>query len=72
MNNVEKLQQFNRTALGSVRQRLGGSDANDESFDDDINNMSADEIAEAYTGWHLGDPTWWSDLKHVYDTINLN
>jgi hypothetical protein len=65
--NVQKL---NSRTLGAVRQRLGADDENDTSKDDGINRMTADEITRAWSGWHLGDESWWGMMKAVYDEVN--
>ena len=67
MNNVEKLEQIR--ILGEVRQRLGADDKNDEKYDDDINEMSNHNLIRAYTGWNLGDGSWWDSLKGMFDDL---
>ena len=67
MNNVQKLKQIG--ILGSVRQRLGADDKNDEKYDDDINEMSNHNLIRAYTGWRLGDGSWWDSLKGMFDDL---
>lgn len=68
MTNVEKLK---NTALGSIRQRLGADSTNDDSYDGKINEMTPDELLEAWCGWHLGDPSWWTEMKAIYDKVNM-
>jgi hypothetical protein len=67
MKNVEKLTQLG--IIGDVRQRLGGSDKNDTSRDDIINKMDNSELVEQWTGWHLGDGSWWNTMKAYYDGL---
>lgn len=65
--NVQKL---NSRTLGAVRQRLGAEDETDPSKDDKINRMTADEITRAWSGWHLGDESWWGEMKAIFDQVN--
>lgn len=68
MTNVEKLRAIRQ--LGNIRMRLGAKDADDESRDVRINHMSADDIAAAWCGWHIGDEAWWRGAKNIHDLIN--
>lgn len=55
----EKLQVIDSLGiLGSVRQRLGAEDENDESHDGQIVEMSASQIIAKHCGWELGDESW--------------
>lgn len=69
MTNVEKLLDNHQSVLGAVRKRLGGNDENDDSFDSEINEMTSSEIVEAWTGWHLGDGSWWTEMKFIFDNL---
>ena len=70
MTNVEKLKALRM--LGSVRKRLGANNEIDESFDDEINEMSSSELVEQWCGWHLGDGSWWIDMKRMFDELENN
>lgn len=67
MTNVEKLTQLG--ILGDVRQRFGADDENDKSKDTIINKQDNDSLIEAWTGWHLGDGSWWTTMKSYYDGL---
>ena len=73
MNNVDKLKSlgaFGVVALQSVRQRLGVDLPQDTSKDEEINEMSPDQILKEYCAWKLGDPTWWTDFMAIYETLS--
>ncbi len=67
MKNTEKLK--NLGILGSVRQRLGAKDENDNSKDVEINCMENSSLVEAWCGWHLGDGSIWTKMKNFYDIL---
>ena len=67
MTNVEKLTQLG--IIGDVRQRLGADDENDTSSDTRINQMDNSQLIEQWTGWHLGDGSWWRTMKAYYDGL---
>jgi hypothetical protein len=67
MTNIEKLEIIGE--LGSVRQRLGAKDENDERKDALINTLSNHELVNKICGWELGDGSWWDDLKHSFDEL---
>lgn len=67
MDNIEKLLKLK--ILASVRLRLGADGPNDESQDSRINKMNNHQLVKHYTGWHLGDDSWWDDLKGKFDKL---
>lgn len=67
MTNVEKLTQLG--IIGAVRQRLGADDENDEKMDNRINGMNNNQLIKHWTGWHLGDGEWWTQMKAYYDGL---
>lgn len=67
MTNVEILKESRQ--LGDVRGRLGATDEFDDSFDEDINELSPIEIVEAYAGWQLGDSGWARIFIELYDKL---
>ena len=67
MTNVEKLDELG--ILGDIRQRMGANDIFDNLYDNDINEMTHDDILKAWSGWRLGDPSWWSTMKSYFDRL---
>lgn len=67
MTNVETLKESGQ--LGAVRQRLGAKNESEDSFDEEINELSSIEIVEAYAGWHLGDGGWATALITLYGKL---
>jgi len=68
MTNVEKLSRLG--ILQQIRQRLGAHDgAGDTLYDNDINEMSNTELISTWSGWILGDESWWDDMKHNFDEL---
>ena len=67
MTNIEKLNELG--ILGVVRQRQGAKDQNDDIYDDYINKMDNSELIEQWCGWHLGDGSWWTDMKYKFDKL---
>ena len=67
MENIEKLRRLG--ILGKVRQRQGANAANDDTFDEDINEMDNSKLIEEYCGWVLGDASWWLDMKYFFDKL---
>jgi hypothetical protein len=65
--NVEKLRSLG--ILAAVRQRLGAKDKDDDIMDEEINTLSNTKLIELYCGWHLGDGTWWNDMKYYFDKL---
>jgi len=65
MENIEKLRRLG--ILGKVRQ--GANDANDDTFDEDINEMDNSKLIEEYCGCVLGDGSWWLDMKYFFDKL---
>jgi len=55
--------------LGEIRQRLGATNENDTSFDNDINKMTPDKLMYEWAGWKLGYGDWWTDMKKKYDRL---
>jgi hypothetical protein len=69
MTNIEKLTQIG--IIGDVRQRYGADDENDTSRDKIINEQDNDTLIAAWCGWHIGDGSWWTTMKHYYDALEL-
>lgn len=67
MTQVEKLNHIG--ILGSVRQRLGGENQDDETYDAKINKMSNSQCIAALSGWELGDEAWWKEYKSKFDML---
>ncbi len=67
MTNVEKLK--NLGILGAVRQRLGANGQSDDVYDEDINQMDNSKLIEQWCAWHLGDGSWWTDMKYKFDKL---
>ena len=67
MTNIEKLKALG--ILGAVRQRQGADDQNDDTYDEDINEMDNSRLIEKWCGWHLGDGSWWTDMKYKFDKL---
>ena len=65
--NVEKLKAAKM--LAEVRQRMGAESPEDDSYDEDINKLTHSQCVAKYAGWYLGDDTWWTDLKELFDTL---
>jgi len=55
--------------LHAVRQRLGADNENDDSYDDQIKNMSPEDIVCEYSGWKLGDSEWGRDFIEIYKIL---
>ena len=68
--NVDFLEANDQSALGDVRQRLGASDEDDTSFDDEINEMSSQDIVEKWSGWNLGSEEWASQMIEMFTSLN--
>ncbi len=67
---MEKVEKLKITGLlGSVRLRLGAKDVEDESQDGEINLMTNTELMEAWCGYHLGEGSWWTDMKADFDKL---
>ncbi len=66
-SNVEKLKKLG--ILGTVRQRQGADSASDETYDESINEMDNSELIEQWCGWHLGNGSWWTDMKYKFDKL---
>lgn len=64
MDNVEKLKQIG--ILGDVRQRLGAENESDDSMDDKVNRLTNSQLVGAWSGWNLGDESWWTDMKRYF------
>lgn len=62
-SNVEILDEAD---LGDIRKRLGAKDEDDESRDDEINQMSAEELCAKKSGWELGDESWAESYIYIY------
>lgn len=69
MTNIEKLTKVG--ILGDIRQRLGANDENDTSKDSRINKMDNSELLELWSGWRLGDGSWWTTMKRYYDELEF-
>jgi len=67
MTNIEKLEALG--ILGAVRQRQGAIDENDDTRDQNINKMDNSKLIEQWCGWHLGDGSWWTDMKYKFDKL---
>jgi len=67
MTNVEKLEE--NGWLEDIRGRLG-DDKPSLIQDNTINNMSALEIVEAWSGWNLGSPEWATTIVGIYKLID--
>jgi hypothetical protein len=67
MENIEKLRRLG--ILGKVRQIQGKIDANDDTFDEDINKMDNSKLIEEYCECVLGDGSWWLDMKYFFDKL---
>jgi len=67
MTNVEKLTQLG--IIGDVRQRFGADDENDKQMDKLINTRDNSQLVAAWTGWNLGDGSWWNTMKAYYDGL---
>ena len=52
------LDELDYLILGDVRQRMGADNEKDTAFDDEIRQMTPDQIAEKWCGWNLGDESW--------------
>jgi len=66
MNNIKKLSEFG--ILSIIRFRLSGDEA-DDSFDDEINEMTPHEIVSEYAAYKLGHASWWDDFKGIFDGL---
>lgn len=58
--------------LGDLRMRYGAFSKLDDSFDDEINALTTDEVMEMYCAWNLGDSSWWLVFKELHDTLTKN
>lgn len=67
MTNIEKLKSIGM--LGDVRQRCGADNREDETHDSEINELSNSELVEKWCGWHLGDGSWWTSMKGMFDNL---
>ena len=67
MTNVEKLKPIG--IIGEVRTALGASDEYDTSLDEQINNLSSNEIMLRYCTHHFGSGYWWAHFKRIFDAI---
>lgn len=67
MTNIEKLKALG--ILGAVRQRMGADNQQDDVYDEQINEMNNSELIEKWCGWHLGDGSWWTDMKYKFDKL---
>lgn len=67
MSNVEILEEL--FILGDVRQHLGANDEHDTSKDTRIEEMTADAMVEAWSGWHLGSGGWAREIISNYKHI---
>jgi hypothetical protein len=67
MDNIKKLRRIG--ILGDVRQRLGAIDEKDDTLDDEINGLDNSKLIELHCGWKLGDGSWWTDFKQMFDTL---
>lgn len=67
MNNVEKCIELG--IIDDVRQTMGAENGDDISQDDNINELTNDELVGKYCGWILGSEQWWSDLKQTFDEL---
>ena len=63
----EKLKQIG--IIGEVRTALGASDEYDTSLDEQINNLSSNEIMLRYCTHHFGSGYWWAHFKRIFDAI---
>jgi hypothetical protein len=62
-NNLDILTDEN---IEIIRQRHLGLDADDDSRDDEINEMSQEEVCACLIGWSLGSDSWLdSFIMHV-------
>jgi len=68
VDNVQKLKHYN--ILDDVRCRLGAKDKNDDSFDEEINEMTAQQIAEKWAGWNLGYESWATEIIKIYNDFS--
>lgn len=59
--NVAKLHELG--IYNDIKKRTGSSD-------EYINTLSPDKILCEYSGWKLGDPYWWRDMKHYFDVLS--
>jgi hypothetical protein len=67
MKNIEKLEKIG--ILGVVRKRQGAADENDDTYDEYINNMDDTKLVEQWAGWYLGDGSWWTQMKELFDKL---
>lgn len=52
--------------LADIRQRLGASDENDTSRDEQINAMTAEQLVAKKSGWEIGDESWGASYIEIY------
>jgi hypothetical protein len=67
MKKIDFLQELG--ILGDIRQRLGAEDEKDNSKDDKILKLTAQQLVAKHCGWHLGDETWAHDFISLYNKI---
>jgi len=72
MTNVEFLDINHCSELGDIRQRMNAEDENDTSFDDEINALTPQELAEKWAGWNLGSEEWATQIIDIYKAATEN
>ena len=69
MEMLEYLKAERQSLLEDVRQRLGAKDEDDDRFDNQINEMTPQEIVANWCGWTLGDNSWGNIIIGMYENI---